>query len=56
MRDLLFRRAPSEGHPGLGTVNRVSTPWDLGVGAAETGESVARGRTREREGWDSQRG
>jgi hypothetical protein len=27
-----------------------------GVGAAETGESVARGRTREREGWDSQRG
>ena len=26
-----------------------------GVGAAETGESVARGRTREREGWDSQR-
>ena len=26
-----------------------------GVGAAETGESIARGRTREREGWDSQR-
>jgi len=26
-----------------------------GVGAAETGESVALGRTRKREGWDSQR-
>jgi hypothetical protein len=29
---------------------------DAGVGAAETGESVALGRTRKREGWGSQRG